>query len=220
MGYPKVPGQRTGLTNTPRNILLSSQGVQVLPGPQYIDATYAIDGANTNRTDELRAGCLMARITSGLWVPCKNSYVSSGTSGSGSGTTTTTINVDDARFFKASDTVTVPVAAGTVSRTVSSVDYTNNILTLSSAVDNPSIGVSVIGSGAIAGSEICRGILLHTVRLLSTEPYNTTQYDTPCVILIGGLVDEDQVLGDLTAVQAYSTTKLGDIKFGNDHGIN
>lgn len=217
----KTPGQRTGLSITPRNILASTQGAVYLPGPVVIDATYAIDGSNTSRTDELRAGCLMARITNGLWVPLKRTRVASGTSGSGSGQTSTTLTVDNAAFFKADDTVTVTVAAGTVNRTISSINYTTNVLTLDSAVDNPSIGGAVIARGSLAGAETCRGILAETVRLLTTEPYNTTQYDTQAPILVAGFVKNAQLLGDLAAVRAAMTSHyLQQFLFDDEQGLS
>lgn len=224
----RVPGQRTGLSTTPR-IINIGEDYRILPGPVVIDATYAIDGANTNKTDELRAGCLMGRINSGLWVPLKLTRVAAGFSGSGSGNSGVSLNVDDARFFKASDQIEVQttglgsgaqvLANQYENATVSSVDYTNNVLTLSAAISNPSVGSIVRGRGTSAGAGICRGILKETVRLLSQEPYNTTEYDTQGQILIEGLVDTDLILGDLSAVQAdWTNHYVKSIIFDDDQG--
>lgn len=225
----KNPGQRTGITNTPRNVFIGPYSV--LPGPITIDATYAIDGANTGRTDELRSGCLMARINSGLWVPLKLTRVAGGFSGSGSGNSGVSLNVDDARFFKVSDPITVKrgkagpgenqeTGSGSdLNTTISAIDYTNNMITLADAAGNPSVGDYVFGRNALAGSGTCRGILLNTIRLLSNEPYNTTEYDTVGQIVYAGLVDASQLLGDLAAVRADTLAHaIKGILFDDDQG--
>jgi len=95
-----LPGYRTGRTVTMRQILQSSQGVDLVSG--VIDATYAYDGSNTNYEDELREGLILARITaSKQWVPCKRSAASTGVAAG------TALVVTDARTFKAGDTVTI-----------------------------------------------------------------------------------------------------------------
>ena len=218
----RPPGQRTGLTTTPRNITRGP--FEVLNGPTVIDATYAIGGANTNRTDELRAGCLMGRINSGLWVPLKLTNVASGFSGSGSGNDGISLNVDDARFFKVADQIEIQTShdAGALAYendVIAAIDYTNNMITLTTGVSNPADGSIVRGRGTTAGAGICRGVLANTVRLLSTEPYNTTEYDTQCQIIYSGLVDEDQILGDLTAVKAdRANHNIRQIAFDDEQG--
>jgi len=222
----KNPGQRTGITTTPRNVFIGPYSV--LPGPITINATYAIDGANTNRTDELRGGCLMARINSGLWVPLKLTRVAAGFSGSGTGPGGVSLPVDDARFFKAGDPITVKrgkvnapeTGSGSdLNTVVDAVDYVNNVLTLADPASDPSLGDPVFGRNALAGSGICRGILLNTVRLLSTEPFNTIEYDTVGQIVYAGLVDASQLLGDLAAVRADTLTHaIKGILFDDDQG--
>ncbi len=99
-GTNPLPGSRTGRSVTPRQILKSMDGLEQISG--VIDATYAYDGSNTNYEDELRSGLIMARITaSKLWVPCKRSKAN------GRGNASTALTVDDARTFKAGDTVTI-----------------------------------------------------------------------------------------------------------------
>lgn len=216
----KIPGQRTGNTATPRVIKRGPGPHTVLPGPVVIDATYAIDGANTNRTDELRAGCLMGKISSGLWVPLKLTRIATGGSGSGSGKTSTLLPVDDARFFKVGDPIIVDTGTastpnsgttGALHTSITAINYTTNILTLNDSVDDTGIGAKVTGRGAIAGSHICRGILLETVRLRSKQPYElaTDLFDTQAQILVGGMVDRSQILGDLAAVLADRTNHYG-----------
>lgn len=108
-----LPGQRTIDSGvTPREILMSDEGKIVLPGPIVIDSAVAIDGKNTSRTDELRAGCLMAQNTaSGKWAPLKRSAAN------GDGTGATALIVDDSRFFKAGDTLTCKGTRGIVKMT-------------------------------------------------------------------------------------------------------
>lgn len=218
------PGQYDVYSNTPRNIFIGGResAVVYLPGPVMIDATYAIDGKNIGRTDELRAGCLMARITNGLWVPLKRTRVASGTSGSGTGAGSTQIMVDDARFFKAGDTVSIATDNGVVNRTIASVDYDIDEITFTVAVDDPNIGGAVIAQGSLAGAETARGILAETVRLLTGTPFDTTNRDTQGIILVGGgIVDEDLVLGDLDAVRADLTSHyISHIIFGDEQGID
>lgn len=221
MGNNYLPGQRTGRSVTPRTIFASSQGQVFLDGPIVIDATYAIDGSNTGRTDELRAGCLMAQITaSKLWVPLKRTTVAEGFSGSGSGNTGVSLDVVDASFFKAGDTIAIATrTGGTLSRTISSVDYTDNSITVTEAIDgDPSVGDAVYANSTLAGAETCRGILSETVRLLTPEPYNTTQYDNAGILAIAGYVNDNHVLGDLAAARADTNAKLGNFMFTDEHG--
>lgn len=95
-----IPGQRVGVLRTDRQVLASLKGVLQERG--VIDATNSYDGANTDYERELRAGQIMARITSSKkWVPCKRSQTN------GSGDAATALIVDDARAFKAGETLTI-----------------------------------------------------------------------------------------------------------------
>lgn len=219
-----LPGQRTGYTATPRDIFLSGANRIFLPGGVVIDASYAYDGGNTNKTDEIRAGWLLAQITaSKLWVPLKRTLVSSGTSGSGTGTGTTTVTVDNAAPFIAGETVSVPTQAGRVSRVIDSIDYTTNVITLTAAADNLETGqalytTSFADSVSAAGAETARAILTKTIRLLSADPYNTTTYDKSAEAAIAGYVDEDMVLGDLAAARADTGAYLTGFLWGDRQG--
>ena len=201
-----VPGQRKGITTTPRVIVKSDKNLIFERG--VIDATYAIDGGNTGKTDELRAGCLMAKLTtSGKWVPAKFTRVKGGTSGSGSGAGDTALTVEDARFFKADDPVSVETAAGTANHTVSSVDYVNNVITMTTAVDNPNEGGLVQGRGALAGSGTVRAILNNFVKLLGIPVHEDAVWRDMTIdqLLISGYVDASQILGDLAGVRASTS---------------
>ena len=214
----RVPGQRDGITTSPRQILLSNKNVTRVRG--QIDSANAIDGSNTGNTDELRAGCLLGRITSsGKWVPLKFTRVAEGSSGSGSGNTGTVLNVDDASFFKVGDTITVEVAAGTANFTINAIDYPGNALTLDSAVDNPNIDGAVYARGDLAGAEVCRGVLNEYVKLIDTDD-NTARDRLTGEILIQAFVDNDKVLGDLASVRSTTsvTHYLKNVMWGDEQG--
>lgn len=220
----QLPGQRTGYTATPREIFLSGANITYLPGPVVLDASYAYDGGNTNKTDEIRSGWLLAQVTAlGTWVPYKRTLVTSGTSGSGTGAGQTTITVDNAAAFKTSEVCSVPTQAGRVSRTISSINYTTNVITFTVAVDNVSIAQAIYvttfaDSVSAAGCEIARAIATQTVRLLPADPFNATWYDASVQAAITGYVDEDMVLGDLGAARAESPSYLTGFQWGDQHG--
>ena len=214
-----TPGQRDGITTNPRIVLLSTEGVTRLPGGVTIDATYAIDGGNTGKTDELRAGWLLAQITSsGLWVPLKRTTVAADFSGSGSGNTGNDLPVANAAAFKADDQITVTVAAGTVNVTVSSVNYTQNTLTLDTAVDNPPVGGAVYARGDIAGAETARCILGEHVKLLDLDDQVWRDKQAGDVYL-AALVDKSQILGDVDAARTSGNSELSGILWGDRQGL-
>lgn len=98
-----LPGMSSGRTVTPRQILADVQSQpHYIPGGGMIDATYAYDGGNTDYVYELREGTIMARITaSRQWCPCKR------TKANGVGNGATSLIVDDARAFKAAETISI-----------------------------------------------------------------------------------------------------------------
>jgi hypothetical protein len=203
----ETPGQRTlDAGTTPIVVLKNDQGRVDREGPIVIDATYAIDGGNTGRTDELRAGCLMAKLDSGLWVPCKRTAVRTGTTG-----TVTALTVDDASFFKVGDVITVGADTGI---TVTAVDYTTHTLTIASTAV---VDGEVVFATTPAGAKTARGILNNTVRLLSGEPFQTDQLDKTSTLLLAGYVDASVIQGDLTAIRADTGAKLGQFIWSDEH---
>lgn len=211
---PGMPGQRDVFTATPRNVLVSDRAVVMTRG--VVSATYAYDGKNT-KPDELRPGCLMAYVYGlGMWMPMKRTRVESGTSGSGSGRTDVNLKVEESRFFKIGDTISVAVAAGTVNRTISDIDYDIDMLTLDTAVDNPVIGGAVIARGTLDGAQTCRGILDTFLKLMDEDG---EWRDKPVSnIVISGYVDVDAILGDLTAARADTSARLEQIMWSDRHG--
>lgn len=207
-----LPGQRDVYTNQPRNVLLSSDNV--ILGSGVIDATYAYDGANTDKEDELRAGTILAQITSSkLWVPCKRTTVAAGGSGSGSGVSGTNMPVTDARAFKAGDTITVGAFTG---NTISSIDYTNNVIILSSAIDYDGAD-DVYASGDLAGAETARLILNEHVKLKDDDAVMRDKFFGAGIVQ--GLVDNAKILGDLAAVRADTGAYLGGIVWADQQGL-
>jgi len=195
------PGQRTGITTAPRDVLLSFKGVRY--GRGTILASSAYDGGNTGYEDELRAGTIMAQITATkLWVPCKRTVVAE------TGTVTALV-VTDARAFKAGEVISV---GADTSLTISAINYATNTLTISSTA--VVAGEAVICT-SLAGSEIARGILNEFVKLKDED--GTARNKHFGQMVISGLVDSAQCLGDIAAIRA-ATNKLGGIQFGDDAG--
>ena len=105
------------------NILFSDKFL--LEGRGVIDKDNAYDGGQpTGYEYSFSPGTPMAKITaSGLWVPCKRTQVN-GTSGAA-----TAVVVDDARFFKVGDVITIGADAAI---TIAAIDYDTNTLTIAS----------------------------------------------------------------------------------------
>lgn len=212
---PGYPGQRTGYTATPRDFWYTNHNRAWLPGPNYMIST-ARDGSNTGQTDEIRAGTILGKITaSGLWTPCRRTAVVAGGSGSGTGVGSTTIPVTDASAFIAGEVIHVVVtagqgqAAGTVARTITSIDYTNNLIVVDTAAQyNTGAAITADSGGALAGAEIPRGILSETVRMLPPELYNSTARDTQIVVACAGFVDVRYILGDYAACRSATVNYL------------
>jgi len=209
-----VSGQRTGYTASPRNIFYARGGEVYLPG-QIMDGTNAYDGKNTSQTDEIRAGMILAQITSTKkWVPCRRTTIAAGGSGSGSGAGSLVIPVVDSRAFKAGEVITIEgTNLGTISRTIAAggVDYDNDLITVGGAAFQYNTGAAVYADpgGSLAGAQIPRGILAETVRTLSPQPFDSTTRDTPCVVLAAGFMDVAMLLGDYAACRDTTTNYLG-----------
>ncbi len=201
MTFQSQPGQRSGVSVTPRDCLLSYNGVNY--GRGVIDATNAYDGANTSHEDEFRPGTIMAQVTATkLWVPCKRTAVT------GSGTLTALV-VDDARAFKAGDIISV---GADTSITISAINYGTNTMTIASTT--VLAGEAVVCT-SLAGSEIARGILNEFVKTKDED--GTARNKQFGQMVIRGLVDNSLCLGDLAGILA-ATNYLSGITFGNNVG--
>ena len=202
-GTHAVPGQRSGITVSPRDVLLSYQAVRF--GHGVIDAANACDGANTNHEDELRAGMILGQITSSkLWVPCKRTVAS------GAGSSTTTLVVRDARAFKSGDSIKVGSASA---QAIVAVNYGSNTITLTTGI-SWSDGDAVIAQD---GSQTARAILNEFVKLKDEDGVNRNKSFGQAVI--AGLVDPNVLLGDAVAVRADTGNKLAFVQYGDDAGL-
>lgn len=199
-----VPGQRSGYAVVPRNVLLSVNGV--IYGSGVIDAARAYDGGQVGLEDELRAGTMMARITStGLWTPCKRTTVTP----AGAGTSTTSVPVVSARSFRTGDVISVGASTGLQ---VTAVNYTSNTITVNTAITFANSAVVV----AQDGSQTCRGILGEFVKL--RDPDGVVRNKVFSQLVIAGLVDQSQIVGDLAAVRSDTAAQLTQIQFGDTFG--
>lgn len=198
-----LPGQVTGQTYTPRNVLVSAYGL--IEGQGVIDAAKAYDGGNTGYEDEIRAGTPMAVITATkLWVPCKRTQVNM------TGATATDIVVDDARAFKVGDVITI---GGDTGLTISAINYSTNTITIASTTvaDNDAVF-------AEDGSGVCRGILNEFVKLKDTQFDGTWRNKPFAHLILAGHVDYSQIIGDIAAIRAASGMYLNQIVWNDQQG--
>lgn len=196
-----LPGFEKGRTQTPREVLLSHEGM--IQAPIVVDGLKGIDGRNAV-SDEIRAGWLLGQVTSSRrWVPCKR------TQAANSGAASTTLVVDNSSAFRAAELIVVGVNPA---QPIVSIDYTTDTITLTSAI---SWSISDVVR-ATDGSQTCRGILLDFVKLRNTE--NDAPAHQSAGLLIQGAVQTPMILGDLLAIRADTGAKLGGIRFSDEHG--
>lgn len=203
---PMLPGQVTGQTYSPINVLFSTKGV--IYGQGVVDATKAYDGSNTNYEDELRPGTPMGRITaSKLWVPCKRTTVATGGGG-----TSQSIAVVDARAFRAGDTISVGADTG---KTIASVNYASNTITISESAFTFADGEAVIVAD---GSQTCLGILNEFMKLKDVHFDGLWRNKPFAQLVIAGEVDYSKILGDLTAIRGDASAQLDNILWNDTQG--
>ena len=203
MTTQNLPGVTAGRSVTPRRILKQAARDQIVQQGVIVNGTVSYDGANTNYEKYIRAGSLMAKITStGLWTPLKRSKTN------GAGAAATALIVDNAVFFRAGDSVVIGANAAV---TVSSIDYSTHTLTIGSAKtwgDNEPVYVA-------DGSGIARGILLDDEVKLWNEDKSAVA-NKSAQVLIRGYVQKSLVLGDLAAALEDSQHKLRHIIFDDE----
>lgn len=190
---------------TPRDPMFSHEGERILPAGITINSTLAIDGKNTGRTFEIRAGSLMGRITAtGLYVGCKRTKVNDSSTG-----TQTEVTVDDAIFFKAGDVISIGSDTGLV---IDSVNYLTDTITLTAGVTFADDEDVV----AEDGSQTCLGILKDTVELLDSDRTGSANKESG--LYVGGLAKESLILGDLVNILLDTNAKLEDFQFSDTYG--
>jgi len=87
---------------------------------------------------------------------------------------------------------------------------------LDSAVDNPVIGGAVYARSTIAGAETCLGVLDSFVKLRDED--GTLRDKQIANIVVSGMVNDEAILGDLTAARADTSAKLANIVWSDQQG--
>lgn len=194
---------------------MSLSGVQRVPGGVGLDSAHCYDGANTSYEQELRAGTVLGKITSsGKWTPCKLTSLTGGDSGSGTSHTATDLHVTDARHFQVGDIISVPTQNGRLTRTISAINYSTNVITVSVAI-TANLTTTVpngVGIGNCiypdptddaAGAGVPRAILNEFVDLIDHDD-NTARDRGAAEVLVAAVVDNAMILGDIAAYRAAS----------------
>ena len=180
----QIAGYQSGRVVTPRQVLRDNEHKMIIGG---IMSSAGYDGGNTNYESYIRGGWLLGLITATKkWVPCKRTTTTS----SGAVTALAVVN---AAPFKVGDAIDIGADTNIV---ISAINYSTNTLTI------PTTTVAS-GEAVVArdGSQIARGILLNDeVELYDYE--RRTLKDKPIQILIGGLVYNSMLLGDVAACVA------------------
>lgn len=189
----QLPGREAGRTIVDREISYGGVPLEYHAGGAVMNASKAIDGGNTGYTYEIRAGWPLGRITAtGLLVPCKRTQVNQ------SGATGTAFIVDNAAAFRVGDTISVGADTGKV---ISAIDYTTNTITVGGSftfADNEAVV-------AEDGSQTCIGFLGEFLRLRNAD--NTAdQNQAVSKLVVGGVVNQSYLLGDITAILADTTS--------------
>lgn len=184
-----TPGYLAGRTITPREIFYGSHpgDAAYMPGGVVLDATYCQDGANTNYTNEIRAGWALGRITSsGLYRLCTR------TRANGAGSSSASLTVDNAAAIRAGDALQI----GSTTGTVSSVNYSTNVITLTATKtwsDNDVVYCT-------DGSGVCRGFLGEFIKL--RDQWNESDVDKPAQVVVAGMLNQSHLLGDIDSIIA------------------
>ena len=171
--------------------LATMEGAVTLPGGVTIDSSVAYDGANTSFETLIRSGWVLAKNTSsGKYVPCKRSQAN------GAGSSSAALTVDNAAAFKAGDALQI----GSTTGTISSVNYSTNVITLTATKswsDNDVVYCSTNGTG----TPTC--VLGEDVDLYQTDTRAVADC-TAGVVYLAGTLKSDRVYGDLAAMRAVS----------------
>lgn len=179
-----LPGYTTGRSVTPKEILKQASKEFKLQVPVAIDKSAAYDGKNTSYEYYIRGGCFLAE-SAGKFAPVKR------TKANGAGSSSTSLTVDNAIHFKAGDSIKI---GDNAAQAIVSINYGTNVITLTSAAtwaDNAPVYVDAW--------KTARGILLDDeVALWNAD--KSANVDKTAQMLVAGLVDQDELLGDVTAI--------------------
>lgn len=188
MTAQNLPGVVVGRTVTPRRVLRQAGKDREIIVPVILDGTNSYDGQQSSGYEKyIRAGWLLAQdSTSKKWMPVKR------TKANAAGAATAALVVDNSYPFNVGDTVIVGTNVGSV---VTAIVYSTHTLTLTAAktwADNDPVYVA-------GGQGTARAILLDDEVILRTVERNANS-DKSATAMILGYVDQDKVLGDVTAV--------------------
>lgn len=202
-----LPGYVAGRSVTPREISAGGGPLELKPGGIILGST-AIDGGNTGYTYEIRAGWALGRITAtGKYVPCKRTTTTS------SGAVTSLVVVNSYPF-KVGDAIDI---GADTNITITDIDYTTHTLTIASTT--VASGEAVVGRD---GSQTCRGFLAGTRDVYDTE--TATAVDAQAQLVEGGRLLLSQLLGDITAIMADTTSaaqiRARTIIYDDTNGVN
>lgn len=201
----RKPGQATiaDYTQAVRNIWRNSDGYDYHPSGGRLKGSVCYDGSNTNRIREMRAGILLAQLTSApsLWVPCIRTTILTAAA------TAAAFTVNKPHHLYVGCPIQVN-GAGTT-RNVLTVDYTTGAVTvdgnLTWTTSQPITGTD--------GAGTCRGIL-DEFRLV-VDPITGLADNFDIKVVIAGNVEKSMVIGDIDAVLADTTSAnlLRDLRF-------
>jgi len=188
MTAQNLPGVVVGRTVTPRRVLRQAGKDREIIVPVILDGTNSYDGQQSSGYEKyIRGGWLLAQdTTSKKWMPVKR------TKANAAGAATAALVVDNSYPFNVGDTVIVGTNVGSV---VTAIVYSTHTLTLTAAktwADNDPVYVA-------GGQGTARAILLDDEVILRTVERNANS-DKSATAMILGYVDQDKVLGDVTAV--------------------
>ncbi len=195
-----APGVAAKRTATPRNILLSEESKQLLPGGVVLDGSDSRDPLNTGDIDVLRAGIVLGKKTSGgLYVPSIIGVLASAYDKDASFSTVMTVAASTVtelvRRVGSSGTFTIvgpPTSAGTVATEV--VTYSaasSTTITVTAAAADYYTGSFIMDTD---GSQTPLAILGSDYGVKVTDDDGTSIDPLAPEVLIGGLVDSSQIV--------------------------
>ncbi len=193
-----IPGYEAGDSQTPKEVSGSSQlPLELKIGNIVLDGTNTADGANLLKTDEIRPGWALGRITAtGKYCLCKRTQVNA------TGATGTAFVVDNAAAFRVGDAIDV---GADTNLTITAINFSTNTITVGTSftwADNEAVV-------ARDGSQTCRGFVRDWRKLRNAT--NTAAADKEAEMIDGGVLNRSALLGDIAAILADSTsvTALG-----------
>lgn len=202
-----LPGYSAGRSVTPREISAGGLPLEFKPGGIILGSS-AIDGGNTGYTYEIRAGWALGRITStGKYVPCKRTTTTT------TGTVTSVVLVNSYPF-KVGDAIDI---GADTNITISAIDYTTHTITIASTT--VASGEAVV---ARDGSQTCRGFLGGTRDVYDFA--SASAVDAQAMLVEGGKLLLSQLLGDITAIMADTTSaaqiRARTVIYDDTNGVN